>query len=129
MPMKLDGFNFDRGIDRILHGNSLGLPLPASGQLLPTEAVTRPELERLLSLTNLQDFLAGALRPEIENKTLLTPPGFHLALRNCLAGLHKQAAGLGDKKGKALIKAAAILDEEANLRDLLQMYRSALYQG
>lgn len=129
--MKLDGFNFDRGIDRILRNDPLDSPLPERGQLSPADAITRPELEQLLALPNLQDFLANALKPDVNNKALLTPQGFQAALQDSLSMLREQADASGPDSDTArlLERAARVLNEEANLRELLTMYRSVLYQG
>ena len=132
MPMKLDGFNFDRGIDRIIHNEQLDSPLPTSSHnLAPSDISSRPELDKLLSLPNLHDYLADALKPDIENKAILSPQGFQQALEGALTALrsHAEQAAPDSAEGKALNKAARVLGEEANLRDLLNMYRSVLYQG
>jgi type III secretion protein X len=132
MNMKLDGFSFDRGIDRIIHKTHVDeTTLPETTQLTPSETITLQELEKLLALPNLGDFLSDMLKPEIENKELLTPQGFQKALESALATLRQSAEGGGfdEETTKLLNKAARVLSEEANLRELLDMYRSVLYQG
>ncbi|THF57284.1 type III secretion apparatus assembly protein SctX [Pseudothauera rhizosphaerae] len=131
MSMKLDGFSFDRGIDRIIRNDQTSVPLPQAGQLAPSDAISRPELEKLLALPNLGDFLSETLKPDIDNKDLLTPQGFQRALQDALTELRQRAedGSVDADTAKLLGKAARVLSEEANLRDLLNMYRSVLYQG
>ena len=131
MNIKLDGFSFDRGIDSIIYKTQVDAPLPEVSQLTPSDTISLPELEKLLALPTLGDFLAEALKPDIENKDLLTPQGFQRALEDALPALRQLAeeGKLGTETVSLINKAARILSEEANLRDLLNMYRSVLYQG
>jgi hypothetical protein len=125
---KLDGFVFDRGIDRIIRNDQREASLPDAAPLPPSEATASAELDRLLALPNLQDYLASDLQPAVTDRAMLTPQGFGLALQDAIATLDAHVAESG-APSPALGKARRLLEREAELRDLVGSYRSALYQG
>jgi hypothetical protein len=130
MPInKLDGFVFDRGIDRIIRNDQHEASLPDAAPLPPTEAISSCELDRLLALPNLEDFLAADLQPAIADKTMLTPQGFELALRDAIATLDEHASDPAEEPSPAIAKARRLLGKEAELRDLVFACRHALHQG
>ncbi len=92
--------------------------------------LNRPELDRLLRRPNLPDYLAEQLQPEITDRQLLTPLGFERALRTAGQQLRAAAARRETQQIAPLLgKAARAIAEESNLRELLSMYRSTLFQG
>jgi type III secretion protein X len=132
MPINygLDRYSLDRGLDSITQSTRPEVPLPDASHLPPAEQLNRPELDRLLHQPNLQDFLAGQLRPEINDRALLTPQRFERTLRQAGQTLRDlSSAGATREPSPAMSKAARALSEEANLRELLNMYRSTLFQG
>ena len=129
MPdLRLDSpLAFDRGIDRVVHERTPD-KLPEALNIAPSEMPQPAELDRLLALPNLDDYLQRALHPELDNKELLQPARFRQALEGAREAL-RQAAEANPEDAKALNRAARLLSEEGDLRDLLQMYRSMLLQG
>lgn len=129
MPdLRLDSpLSFDRGIDRVVH-ERVPDALPEALNIAPSEMPQPAELDRLLAMPNLDDFLQTALQPRLDNKDLLQPARFRQALEGAREALRQAAEGDPDS-AKALNRAARLLSEEADLRDLLQMYRSMLLQG
>ena len=131
MAIKFDGFAFDRGIDRIIRNDQLGTTLPDASHLPPSEAASSAELDKLLALPNLQDYLAALLQPEVTDRSMLTPYGFQQALHaaiDTLRGQRRQHAA-SDAAAEPLDKALQLLDRESELRDLVSAYRSSLYPG
>ena len=125
-----DRYRLDRGIDSISRSTRPEVPLPDAAHLPPAAQLSRPELDRLLWQPNLQDYLAEQLQPQIADRQLLTPQRFERALRAAVARLRDLAAREGHAGRNPLLrKAAQALAEEANLRELLSMYRSTLFQG
>lgn len=129
---------FDRGIDSITYARQEGLQaLPEREEAPPPDLGARPQVETLLSLLTLDDALESAIRPQLENRDLMVPARFRQALDDALARLtdaaeQAQPAGGDNSAGdgaRVLNRAVRLLKEECGLRDLLQMYRSALYQG
>lgn len=140
----LSSLNFDRGIDRITHaGRGTLAMLPEREQAPPPDTGTRPQLEALLALPTLDDVLNAAVRPQLQNRDLLVPTRFRQALEGALEHLGQAAQDAQDAQdmsaaqptdersssARTLNRAVRLLKEESALRDLLQMYRSALYQG
>lgn len=123
--------SFDHGIDAIVYARKdeqATQGLPERRNLTPTDDPVRTQLTQLLEKPNIGSFLEGALRPDIGNRDLLMPSQFAEALREALKAL----AGLAETGGgdsRVLNRAVRLLKEETNLRDLVAMYRSALYQG
>lgn len=129
MPdLRLDSpLTFDRGIDRVVHERGPE-SLPPGLDIAPSEMPQPAELDRLLAMPNLDDYLREALHPHLENKDLLQPGRFRQVLETARDALRAAAENEPDQ-ARALNRAARLLSEEADLRDLLQMYRSMLLQG
>lgn len=77
---------------------------------------------------NTADFLDHALRPRVGDPGLLMPSRFSQVLEQTLDEL-ATAAEQGTEDARVLNRAIRLLREEAGLRELIAMYRSALYQG
>ncbi len=133
MSTPLGHLAFDRGIDRITHARQQELPsLPEREQALPPDVGTQPQLESLLALPTLDDALNAALRPQLAQRDLLMPARFRDALQGALERLGaaaEQAQAGAPEDARTLNRAVRLLKEESSLRELAQMYRSALYQG
>jgi type III secretion protein X len=129
MPdLRLDSpLTFDRGIDRVVHERDTP-GLPSGLNIAPSEMPQPAELDRLLAMPNLDDYLQGLFQPQLDNKDLMQPGQF----RNALDGAREMLRGAADTdpdSARTLNRAARLLSDEADLRDLLQMYRSMLLQG
>lgn len=129
---------FDRGIDRVTYarqGETHSLPQRQEGS--PSELGGRPQLETLLAQPTLDEILEDAVRPRLENRDLLVPSRFQSMLDRVHAALSEEADGdPGDtgapmlpEKKRVLQRAVRLLNSERDLRGLVQMYRSVLYQG
>jgi type III secretion protein X len=139
--LRISSLVFDRGIESITFVAHDAQPtLPERGDSSPPEISTRPQLSALLERPSIEDYLDGAVRPSIENRDLLTPVRFREALESALqcfrdAAQAHQATDNGGMPGnreeelRILNRATRLLTEEQGLRDLLQMYRNALFQG
>ncbi|CAN7188961.1 hypothetical protein [Acidovorax sp. Leaf78] len=140
--MRISGLMFDRGIDSITYAQQdAQAMLPERGESAPPDVGSRAQLSTLLDKPSIDDFLDTATRPQIANRDLLVPSRFREALDNTLqqlrdaaaqwqspAGTEAPAQGRDDEL-RVLNRATRLLTEEVGLRDLVQMYRSALYQG
>ena len=132
--MRISGLVFDRGIDSITYAQQDAQPtLPERGESAPPDVGARAQLSALLDRPSIDDFLESSTRPQIANRDLLVPARFREPLDNALQQLRdvaaqRQPAG-GDDELRILNRATRLLSEEVGLRDLVQMYRSALYQG
>lgn len=124
---------FERGIDSItFKASESAKGLPDPHELAPSEQGVRPLLDQLLALPNIESFLDEATRPELEDRDLLLPGRFRQSMDRVIGALSQAADQLQgqDPDGVRLLnRASRLLCEEVALRDLLQMYRSVLYQG
>jgi type III secretion protein X len=124
---------FERGIDSItFKGNDSAQVMPDQQELVPAEQGQRPQLEQLLSMPSLDAFLDDLIRPDIEDRELLMPQKFRQAMDGAMAEIGRQAQEMQSndpETTKVLNRATRLLNEEVGLRDLLQMYRSVLFQG
>lgn len=132
--LRISGLTFDRGIEDIVYaGKDTGAnQLPDRQDLPPAADGMKAQLSQLLEKPNTDRFLDEMLKPAIGNRDLLIPANFSQALSGALHALSnaaEQAQQNGDESGKALNRAVRLLKEETGLRDLVAMYRSALYQG
>ncbi|MEC4720740.1 hypothetical protein RY831_16370 [Noviherbaspirillum sp. CPCC 100848] len=121
-------YAMDRGIDRVVYNTTDQPNLPDNQLLEPAEA-NSTDLERLLTPASLGDALEETIaKPVITHKNITLPAQFKEVFSSARQTLQDAAAGQPDHE-KILKRAARLLgEEEANL-DLLQMYRTGLYQG
>ncbi len=132
--MRISGLVFDRGIDSITYAQQDAQPtLPERGESAPPDVGARAQLAALLDRPSIEDFLDSSTRPQIANRDLLVPARFRERLDSALQQLRDVAAQRqpadGDDELRILNRATRLLSEEVGLRDLVQMYRSTLYQG
>lgn len=127
------GLFFERGIEKItFDGLDVIRGLPDKRELQPAEDARRPMLDQLLAMHNLESFLEETIRPDFMDRDLLTPVRFRQVMEDTRAGFVAAAgkrAAADPQAVRALERAGRLLGEEVNLRELLQMYRSALLQG
>jgi len=132
MPdLNISNLSFDRGINDIVYARKEETgdrQLPERQDLPPPSEGVKAQLAELLEKPNIEQFLETSLKPEVGNRELLMPAKFSQALSGAVADLTAAAEGAGDD-AKALNRAVRLLKEETGLRDLVSMYRSALYQG
>lgn len=129
--------SFDRGIDRVTYARREDMPsLPQRQESAPSDAAGRPQVDALLAMPTLDDALEGSIRPELEHRELMTPTHFRQGLDGIqltLRAAAQQLQGSDNKQDteqlRVLNRATRLLNEECQLRDLVQMYRSVLYQG
>lgn len=129
MEITSKGITFDRGIDRII--TTADTPqghLPKDGRLAPSDGRVMPKLDQLLAAPTIADRLASELTPRMADRDMLLPDQFHRALSDAQSLLGKEMRNHPEHKA-AFQEALALLKEESDLRELVDMYRSALFQG
>ena len=127
------GSFFDKGIDSITYqGDALTPGLPDAHELTPADHSEQGQLNRLLAQPGLDHYLDNAVRPPLPERDLLMPARFRQAMEDTIGHLEAQAQALHQgepEQVKLLNRALRLLKEERSLRELVQMYRSVLYQG
>lgn len=130
--IRFNSLVFDRGIESITHARQEPvLAMPERSDAPPSEMGVRAQLDKLLQETSMDGRLDAALRPRLKNRSLLSPGRFHAALGLVLQLVRDAAKQqpADSEASRVLNRVARLLGEEASLRELVQMYRSALYQG
>lgn len=122
--------SFERGIDGISHlsRETDHEPLPDRQSLPPASSSAKAHLVDLLAPPDTTRYLNTMLQPSISNPDLLMPATYRATLSKALHEL-RVAATPTNEHSRQLNRAIRLLTEEIGLRDLAQMYRSALYQG
>lgn len=122
--------SFERGIDGISHlsRDTDHEPWPDRQSLPPPSSSVKVHLADLLAPPDTTRYLNTMLQPTISNPALLMPANYHATLSNALQAL-RTAVTSTNEHSRQLNRAIRLLTEELGLRDLAQMYRSALYQG
>lgn len=119
---------FNRGLDRIVETPDAPA-LPSAGFLSRATLPRIAEIEELLLADNLEALLDAYVRPSIVERELLAPLRFRRAMQLLLTRFRRTAQGLrgADARAADLVEGGAkVLDEEIELRHLLEMYQLAL---
>lgn len=118
----------DHGLERIIHGDGTQALLPQQHSVLPSDLEAVGQLDRLFHQPSLENVLEDSVRPKVENRDILGPTAFCAALDKAHKTLHKLAEQ-DEGNSRILNRCARLLKDEFELRDLIAMYRGALYQG
>jgi hypothetical protein len=71
----------ERGIDRVVRDVGASAELPDFVDLAPAEMPAHSQLDQLLALPNIEEFVAAALRPKVDDTQILTPVACRSALQ------------------------------------------------
>lgn len=126
--IRFNSLDFSRGIDCSTDArDETVLAMPERGDAAPLGG--RSQLDILLQPPSLDSRLDAVLCPQRASRELLSPGRFQAALTETIKNLREVAEKAPDDQSRVLNRALRLLNEELHLRDLLQMYRNALYQG
>ena len=122
--------SLDHGIDAVVRaGGRQALPgMLDRVDIAPADASPHSQLDELLKLPNIGDFIAEKLRPRLEGSELLAPPVFWEVLRRTIDSL-RQLAENDPRIARSLGFAAGKLKKQDDCWQLVLMYRAALVQG
>src|SRR5690554_473834 len=129
IPLHTRHLALERGLERIIQSEHGQPELPAQQNVTPAEVEAVGQLDRLFRQPSLEDALEGAMRPVLDNRELLSPSAFRDALNRAHDELRALATEQTPDDARVLNRCARLLKDEFELRDLLAMYRGALYQG
>lgn len=122
-------FPMDRGIEKILRADDdKNVEIGPAGDISPAFSPVKPRLEQLYAMPNLDDYIASELAPLMAEAGLLMPSRFNRALRDGADEL-KEAEDADPRNARILRAARRLMGDQASLRDLVTMYRSALLKG
>jgi hypothetical protein len=121
-------FSPNIGIERIISPNEGpgAAVLPDSTRVLPTDAMTSMDALHELYASSWDRTMQNFLRPRIDARELLIPGVLAGRIRQAKQDLLEAAR---KKKSKALRGAAVLLEEDEEMKELLDIYRNLLLQG
>ncbi len=122
------GFSPNVGIEKIIgSGEGPGAStLPASTRVVPTDAMTSMEALHELYAPAWDKAMQNFLRPRIDARELLIPGVFAGRIRQARKDLQDAAR---KNKSKPLRDAAILLEQDEEMKELLDIYRNLLLQG
>lgn len=128
MPKSIGGFSPNLGIERIIgRGEGPGdALLPSSTRVVPTDSMTSMEALHELYAPAWDRGMQNFLKPRINARELLIPGFFASRMRQAKKDINDAAR---KKKSKALRGAAVLLEQDEEMKDLLDIYRNLLLQG
>ena len=125
-------FSFENGIEGIIEGDYQdGVKLPeVPPYMSPSVEHLSGRVDEIIRTPNLDYYLISSLEPDVQDQSILNPSRYHAIL----VEVHERMKQEADKRkgrdaGRDLEKAAALLEEEKELRDLLNVYRNLLHQA
>jgi type III secretion protein X len=128
----LNTLSFDRGIETITYARQdAQTSLPERGEAPPPETGVRDQLSALLDQPTIDSYLDGAIGAPVVAPDMLVPGRFQGALES----LTQRLATMGSKgeidtdSARLINRAQRVLGQESELRSLVAMYRSVMYQG
>jgi hypothetical protein len=131
MPILPDSFKPYVGLSAIeLTDVPLTSLLPDDAQLQPADASVEAQLEQLLQAKTFQKVMLDALRPKVEDRSILHPSKFHTLRAEVLEKLAGAADGESDPEVKQeLLEATSLLLKLGQAHELGEQYRYALLKG
>ncbi len=125
-------FKLDHGLTGVsTGGNEAAFGMPANPTMVPAQQLTGTQLEQLLQSPTLDSSLDALIRPEVNDRLVLTPAVFRDTLARTPEML-EQAAGRqapGSDEAKILMRASRQMSELTNNVTLASMYQGALVPG
>ena len=124
----IEGFSPNVGIERIIDSaeGPGAAKLPASTRVVPTDAMTSMDALHELYAPSWDKTMQGFLLPRLDARELLIPGVFTGRIRQARKELQDAAR---KSRTKALRNAALLLEEDEEMKHLLDMYRNLLLQG
>ena len=125
-------FRLDQGLDSVTRQDAPPHQLP-DGRATPAPDVrSQAALERLLAAPGLDSLVDAAIRPTVDDPSLLLPGRFADALRHAQASLRRNLSSRQQetsRRQRRLQRGIQVLEEQEDLLALLWTYRNALYAG
>jgi hypothetical protein len=126
-----ENFDLDFGITGITKGNEYQkrMKLPLSGSLDPSEGKIEEKLKKVLSIKTVDSLVMQLLRPEVKDRSLLSPINFREKVREIRILMNEQKGKKQEFSEELLARIDALLREEEEKSELLDQYRHMLLLG
>jgi hypothetical protein len=121
-------FNPTVGIERIIESNDGpgSALLPPSARVVPTDAATGQEALHRLYSSAWEGRMRRFLQPQVTVREMLIPGKLANYIRRAHEELTQEARR---KKSSALRQAALLMEEDEDMKNLLEIYRNLLLPG
>jgi hypothetical protein len=126
-----ENFDLDFGITGITKGNEYQkrMKLPISGSLDPSEGKIEEKLKKVLNIKTVDTLVMQLLRPEVKDRSILSPVNFREKVREIRTMVNNQAGKKHEIGGELLERIDSLLKEEEEKSELLDQYRHMLLLG
>ena len=131
MPEINKTISFNVGIEQIVAFTDPNpAALPDAGQYVPGEGSYKQQLSDVLFPPSVEQALIESFGRPIENRELLTPPGYHAAQQQTAVEVEQAAQKQADRpEGGKLQALSELLKQGDDLNNLLNTYRHLLHQA
>lgn len=104
--------------------------LPDDSHLQPINAAVERQLEAMLQAETFEKVVLDALRPQVQDQSVLHPSVFHPLREDVLRALHHECGQQADPAVQEELRAGIhLLDHLGAVHDLGEQYRYALLKG
>jgi hypothetical protein len=126
-----ENFDLDFGITGITKGNEYQkrMKLPASGSFDPSEGKIEEKLKKVLSIKTVDSLVMQLLRPEVKDRSLLSPINFREKVREIRVLMSEQKGKKQEFSEELVARIDSLLQEEEEKSELLDQYRHMLLLG
>jgi superfamily I DNA/RNA helicase len=126
-----ENFDLDFGITRITKGTEYQkqMKLPITSSFDPSEGKIEEKLKKVLNIGTVDGLVMQLLRPEIKDRSLLTPIHFRAKIREIRELLRAHRDQRTDISHELYARIDALLQEEEEKSELLDQYRHMLLLG
>ena len=123
--------SFDTGIEQILaYADTSPAKLPDGGQYVPGEGFYQQQLNDVLLPPSVEQSLLESFRPQIKDRSVLTPTGYQAAHNQCQQDVQEAIEKLGDQPDAQKLKSLVpLLQTGTGLTRLLNTYRHLLHRA
>lgn len=121
--------DLDYGIEKIMSMNDEPHHLPNHSQFDPIDGKIESKLKGVLSVKTLIGSMISLLRPEITDRSILTPQQFRLKLQQVIDAMEHESKNNKTCNKEVLDLVVKLLTEEQNKSELLDEYRHMLLLG
>jgi hypothetical protein len=126
-----ENFDLDFGITSITKGNEYQkrMKLPSSGSLDPSEGKIEEKLKKVLNIKTVDGLVMQLLRPEIKDRSLLSPINFREKIREIRLLMNDKRGKKQEFSEELMARIETLLREEEEKSELLDQYRHMLLLG
>jgi hypothetical protein len=126
----IENFDLDFGITGVTKGDyGKRMQFPERGGIDPSEGKVEEKLKKVLSIGTVDGLVMQLLRPEVRDRSLLTPLRFREKVREIRAIIGSQGEKVSGIGKEHVDRVDELLKKEEEKSELLDQYRHMLLLG